>query len=128
MTDSLLFVDDQTMLATLMEMEFSEAGIRSKIANDAETALNLIKRDKKHEIKVVFTDIHLPENDGWWLIAEASKVRKDLRFMVISADIDSREKGKTLVADGKIFAYFDKGGISHSKLIEKCKNAMLGLK
>ena len=122
----LLFVDDQPMLGTLMEMSFSEAGINTKLATSANVALDLIKQDKNHSIKVLFTDIHLPPgNSGWWLIEEVKKIRDNIKYMVISADMDSREKGKNMVITGDLYAYFEKsGGVNQDIIMTQCKKAM----
>jgi CheY-like chemotaxis protein len=121
----LLFVDDETTLVMLVKMTLKHRGIPVLTATSGEEALKLIEQDHTHSIKVVFTDINMGKVSGWELIERCREVRDDLRFMVLTAENDNTSQGARLVAEGKLFAYFDKISANQQEMFDKCAEAMV---
>jgi CheY-like chemotaxis protein len=94
-------------------------------SNSGADALAIIQADQEKRIKVLFTDINMGAMSGWELIEKCRKIRPDLRFMVITAEPENSKQGKEMVADGRLYAYFDKINTLHEDLFDKCKQAML---
>ena len=126
MSNKILFVDDEEFLSTLMQMSLRQAGVEAVLAGSYDEALEVLKRDHHaHNIKALFTDIHIPGNSGWELIEVVRGLRPDMKFMVISADMDSVDRGKAQVLIGNLLAYFDKGRTDHDMVVRMCKEAVL---
>ena len=121
----LLFVDDESTLVMLMKMSLKHRGIPVLTATSGEEALKIIEQDTTHSIKVVFTDINMGKISGWELIERCREVRDDLRFMVLTAEKDNTSQGAHLVAEGKLFGYFDKISANQQEMFGKCAEAMI---
>lgn len=124
MTPTLLFVDDEEILGILFRMGLKQAGLTVVTAKSGEEALEMLQADTAHSIRVVFTDINMGAVSGWELIDRCRVLRKDLRYMVITAEPDNAKLGQSLVASGKLFAYFDKSLSNRQEIFDKCKEAM----
>lgn len=76
-TRSVLIVEDEAMVLWLARLEFEDAGYRVVEASDAETAMDILRRDP--DIDLMFTDIRMPGSmDGWTLARNARQLRPDL--------------------------------------------------
>lgn len=76
-TRSVLIVEDEAMVLWLARSEFEDAGYRVVEASDAETAMDILRRDP--DIDLMFTDIRMPGSmDGWTLARNARQLRPDL--------------------------------------------------
>ncbi|MCK5708506.1 MAG: sigma-54-dependent Fis family transcriptional regulator [Candidatus Aureabacteria bacterium] len=73
MTDiSLLIVEDDNALATLLKEKFEKSGCSVQIVNDAKSAISVMQKDS---FEVSLIDLRLPDMDGIDLLKEFKKIR-----------------------------------------------------
>lgn len=58
---SALIVDDDTALASAMDIKLSKAGFTTTVASDGDEAIELLRKDK---FDVVLLDLHMPKVNG----------------------------------------------------------------
>lgn len=79
MSKTILVVDDEKEIRTLLEHVFLKEGYAVRTAECAESALKLLEKEKIH---VIFLDLNLPEMNG---IELCSIIRKIMPMAVIHA-------------------------------------------
>ncbi len=77
--NTILIVDDEKAVVSLMEQAFSRAGFEVRSARSGEEALELLQQDR---IQVMFLDLNMPGMDG---IQLCKAIRKDMPMAVIFA-------------------------------------------
>jgi CheY-like chemotaxis protein len=76
---SVLVVDDDESVCRLWTKWIGALGHRVEIANDADTALDMMRT---HEIDVAVCDINMPGRDGIWLIDQITREYPDVAIVV----------------------------------------------
>jgi len=82
-SESVLIVDDEVDLLELAEQYFSELGYKTKIAENGETALEVLKCD--HNIDLLFSDVVMPGGiNGYDLALQATQLHSELKVLLTS--------------------------------------------
>lgn len=101
--NSVLIVEDNADMQQLLSDIVKEAGYRPyKVSNGSKA----IEKFKKFNPNVVMLDIRLPDKNGFQILAEIRKIKKDAIAIIISANGDFRTEKKA--KDMGVFAYFSK--------------------
>lgn len=105
---TLLVVDDDPVIVTLLEMNFRMEGYRVLTASDGDEALRLIA---EHRPDVVLCDVMMPKLDGHQVLeaVRAGPGTRDLPFLLLSAKAQSSEvqRGLDNGADDYVTKPFD---------------------
>lgn len=79
MANTVLVVDDEKEIRTLLKQVFENEGYDVRTVDSAENALKLLEQEKIH---VIFLDLNLPEMNG---IKLCSIIRKNMPMAIIHA-------------------------------------------
>ena len=79
---TILVVDDDVTIRGMISKILSRNGYQVILASDGFEALNLLEQE---QIKIVITDMKMPEMDGMELIELISKNYPDIKIIVITA-------------------------------------------
>ncbi len=79
---TILVVDDDVTIREMISKILSRNGYQVILASDGFEALNLLEQE---QIKIVITDMKMPEMDGMELIELISKNYPDIKIIVITA-------------------------------------------
>jgi signal transduction histidine kinase len=104
-SETVLIVDDETDVTYFLEVIFKLHGYRVITAGSAEEALDKL-RDDPNKIDLLFSDVGLPQLDGFGLTTEARKVKPTLKTMLTSGYIDGGLK--TRMAEAGIDGFIGK--------------------
>jgi two-component system, cell cycle sensor histidine kinase and response regulator CckA len=94
-TATVLVVDDESMVRTLMRRMLEAGGCAVVEAEDGESALRLIERGQP-AIDVVLTDLVMPGIDGYDLITVLARHRPDLPVICMSGFASVSTSGLTV--------------------------------
>jgi class 3 adenylate cyclase/FixJ family two-component response regulator len=87
MPERILFVDDEPDMEELVKQRFRKLVREEKFAlvfaGNGRIALE--KLNENNDIRIVVTDINMPEMDGLTLLAEIAKLNRPMRTLVVSA-------------------------------------------
>jgi signal transduction histidine kinase len=92
-TETVLIVDDEPDVRHFLEMILTSHGYRVLAARDGATALEMID-SSQGEIHLLFSDVGLPNIDGFELSRRARKIQPRLKTILCSGYSDGRLKGK----------------------------------
>jgi PAS domain S-box-containing protein len=81
--ETILVVDDEESMKTLLSAVFKEKGYTVITASDGQEALD-IYRQRHAEINIVLTDMGLPKLGGEEVVSGIKKINKDARIIVAS--------------------------------------------
>lgn len=81
---TVLLVDDHQEMRNFLKGFLEDWPLHILEASNGEEALEIIK---KESVDFVMSDLQMPRGDGWWLLEEVKKMRKDLPVIILSADI-----------------------------------------
>ncbi len=87
---SVLLVDDATLIRNLAQELLSEAGYEAYSAQDGITALGFLK-SRERPIDVVITDLTMPVMNGFELIRELRQLSPATKVVLITGYIDAVE-------------------------------------
>lgn len=96
--ETILVVDDEESMKTLLSAVFKEKGYTVITASDGQEALD-IYRQRHAEINIVLTDMGLPKLGGEEVVSGIKKINKDARIIVASGYFE-RELKSGLVKSG----------------------------
>ena len=82
MTPSILIVEDEARMRRLLELDLGEAGFQTHSAPDAETGLDLLRREA---VDLVLTDLKLPGMSGLEFLHAAKRFNSTLPVIVMTA-------------------------------------------
>ncbi len=82
MLDKILVVEDDAALRKLIEEEFVDAGLRVRVASDAENALETLHHWAPD---IVICDLRLPGADGMWLLSRIREMEPTPGFIIMTA-------------------------------------------
>jgi PAS domain S-box-containing protein len=92
-TETILVVEDEEALLTMLKVILEVKGYRVIAAVDGLEALELFRKHKD-EIALVMTDVGLPKISGDQLFFELKKVNPSVRVVLMSGYIDARLKSE----------------------------------
>ncbi|MBN2527726.1 MAG: response regulator [Deltaproteobacteria bacterium] len=81
-----LVVDDEAVVRESLEQFLEDCDYEVVTADNAMTALQMLRDGKTFDIAVV--DIRMPEMNGEDFIVEATRILKDLKFMIQTGTLD----------------------------------------
>lgn len=88
-TETILVVDDEPALTKLTEQILGQYGYHVLCATSAKEALDIIA---KKSIDLLFTDIIMPEMDGYELVAIVKEKYPDIKIQMVSGFSDTRHE------------------------------------
>ena len=101
-SETILLVEDEEMLLTLMKNILERNGYKVLAAGDGLRAVNVYKKFKD-EIALVLADLGLPKLDGWRALEEIQSINSNVKVIVTSGYLDSDARSKVLKAGAKEF-------------------------
>jgi two-component system alkaline phosphatase synthesis response regulator PhoP len=107
-TQQILVVDDDHDIVRLVRAYLEKAGFQVLTANDGETALHILRRDRP---ALVVLDLMLPDRDGWDItrLVRGDPTLADTPIIMLTARIDDTDKiiGLELGADDYVTKPFN---------------------
>jgi len=95
----ILIVEDEKTLCLLYEEELAKEGYSVTTANDADTALEILKKKK---FDLIITDIRMPGKNGIDLITKIMGLRKDIPIIINTAYQSYKSDFMTWAADAYV--------------------------
>ncbi len=114
----ILIVEDEDVLAKVLEEKFKKAGFSTKIATDGEDALDDIKNWKPD---VILLDLMLPKKDGFEVL---KGIEGDNVPVIITSNLGDDESIKKGLKLGAV-DYFVKSEHPVNEIIDKVKMVIL---
>jgi two-component system, OmpR family, copper resistance phosphate regulon response regulator CusR len=101
----ILIVEDEKKTASFLARGLAEAGYKTSIAADGESAAEMV-RGRSFDLLIV--DVMLPKKDGWTLVRElrAAQIGTPVIFLTARDSVGDRVKGLELGADDYIVKPF----------------------
>ncbi len=85
----LLVVDDEETLRHMLTLLLERQGFAVTVASSAEEALKILEAEKPSpKIRLVLSDVRMPEKDGRWLLEQAREASLRVAFVMMSAYVD----------------------------------------
>jgi two-component system alkaline phosphatase synthesis response regulator PhoP len=104
----ILVVDDDKEIVRLVRAYLEQSGFQVSVANDGETALHILRRDRP---ALVVLDLMLPDRDGWDItrLVRSDESLAQTPIIMLTARIDDTDKivGLELGADDYITKPFN---------------------
>ena len=85
MDGSILIVDDDLKLCATLSEDLNEIGYYSHFVTNAVDALDYICSSN---VSLILLDIVMPDKDGFYLLSKISGLEKDIKVIVLTANID----------------------------------------
>lgn len=103
---SILIVEDEQRLATLLKKQFEDVGYHAEIANDGYIGKDMVE---KNNYNLIILDINLPLINGYDLCKEIRKTNEDIPIIMLTAfsTADNKIVGFEAGADDYIVKPFD---------------------
>src|SRR5256885_15890467 len=79
---TILIIEDEARMRRLLELDLGEAGFQTFSAGDAQTGLELLRRER---IDLVLTDLKLPDISGLEFLHSAKRLHAALPVIVMTA-------------------------------------------
>lgn len=121
MNKNIFVIEDDTSIASGLQVQFSLAGFNSETNQGEEDIEDLINSIKKFNADIVVLDLILPKFDGFEIIKSirADEEISDIYIFVFTdiSDADSKARGLKLGAN----QYFIKEDFSIEEFVEKVK-------
>jgi DNA-binding response OmpR family regulator len=105
--ESILIVDDDISLCTLLSEELKEVGYTTDFVTRADAVFEYL--DKNHEVDIILLDLKLPGNDGFYILRKLKESEQNSKIIVLTAyaDVKSAMDSSRLGADGFIGKPYD---------------------
>ena len=105
--ESILIVDDDISLCTLLSEELKEVGYTTEFVTRAEAAIDFL--DNHNEVDILLLDLKLPGNDGFYILRKLNESEHKPKIIVLTAyaDVKSAMDSSRLGADGFIGKPYD---------------------
>ena len=87
MPSTILVVDDEPGIRTMMQFELSQQGHRVLIADSGVTALEVLKAEK---VDLILTDMRMPVMDGLDLVIQVRKSFPKLPIILMTGFVEDR--------------------------------------
>lgn len=125
----ILIVEDEELIANLVEMNLAAEGYHCVCAFDGKEAADLMEKEK---FDLILLDIMLPEIDGYELLEYVKPLGVPVIFLTAKNEVEDRIKGLKLGADDYISKPFQIGELLArvEAVLRRCgngeKNLFLG--
>ena len=118
----ILIIEDEDVLAKVLEEKFKKIGFTPKIAKDGEEATKMAKAFKPN---LILLDLMLPKKDGFVVLKElkGDEFLKEIPVVIIS-NLEEDDNIKKGLAMGAV-DYFVKSSHSINEIVDKLKSAFL---
>lgn len=83
--DSILIVDDDIKLCTILSEDLSDLGYTTNYVTTVEDALQFISN---FDVDLVLLDLIMPEKDGFYLLKKLKENNHNTRTIVLTANVD----------------------------------------
>lgn len=105
--ESILIVDDDVSLCTLLSEELKEVGYTTDYVTQAESAFEFLENN--NEVDIILLDLKLPGNDGFYILKKLKESGNSSKIIVLTAyaDVKSAMDSSRLGADGFIGKPYD---------------------
>ncbi len=109
MKNTILIIEDDQRLATLLKTGIEEAGYDALLAYDGEMALKLLNNNNGEEINLIISDIVLPGMNGIDLCKQIKAGKPDILILMLTAlgTTDDKLEGFDAGADDYMTKPFD---------------------
>lgn len=97
----ILLVDDEFFTLELISRKLINQGFKMKAIDNVKNAIDILTNNP--EIKIVITDLHLPERSGFELLEWISVNRPEIKKIIVSAH--TYEKELTISTDRLAYDY-----------------------
>jgi CheY-like chemotaxis protein len=87
MPSTILVVDDEPGIRTMMQFELAQQGHRVLIADSGVTALEVLKAEK---VDLILTDMRMPVMDGLDLVIQVRKTDPKLPIILMTGFVEDR--------------------------------------
>ncbi|MBI9071871.1 MAG: response regulator [Melioribacteraceae bacterium] len=84
--ESILIVDDDINLCTVLSEELNEVGYNSNFVTGAEAAIEYIEGGKK--VDLILLDLKMPEKDGFYVLRTMKEKNIEIKVIVLTAYAD----------------------------------------
>jgi DNA-binding response OmpR family regulator len=95
----ILIIEDEKALGLLYKEELTKEGYAVTTSNDADTALEILKKKK---FDLIITDIRMPGKNGIELITKIMGLRKDIPIIINTAYQSYKSDFMTWAADAYV--------------------------
>ena len=114
-----LIVDDEKPIARTLSIKLNAGGIETAIAEDGETALDLISKEK---YDLIVLDLLLPKIDGFTVLGEIRKkgIKTPVSIITNLSQPEDIQRAKDLGAND----YFISSDISITEIVEYIKKSI----
>jgi len=115
-----LIIDDEKPIARTLSIKLNAGGIETAIAEDGETALDLISKER---YDLIVLDLLLPKIDGFVVLAEIRKkgIKTPVSIVTDLSQPEDIQKAKDLGAND----YFISSDISITEIVEYIKKSIV---
>ena len=108
MMQTLLIVDDEESLRLTLRLRLKDQGFNVLVAEDGETALELLKTNK---VDLILLDINMPKMDGYGVIrhirAQSEHKTTPILVLTTESETDKRNLARDAGATGWMVKPFD---------------------
>lgn len=104
MKNNILFVDDETFSLKMIKRVFLDKPYNLFFATNGKEALEILK---KQEIKLVITDLEMPELNGAVLVELIQKTYPNIVKIILSGNKDKQDS-LSIINNANIFKYLEK--------------------
>ena len=98
-----LVVDDEPEVAKAIAKLVASRGFRAAVTTSGKSALSNFD---KHEFDLVLVDLAMPEMNGWQVLAELRKRKKQARVIIMTGFVP--KEGEAILSDRKADGYLVK--------------------
>lgn len=85
---SVLIVDDDINLCTVLSEELNEEGFNATFVNSAEEAIDYMQ--KGNAVNLILLDLKMPQHDGFFVLKNLKQIGIDTKVIVLTAYADVR--------------------------------------
>ncbi|MFP4166950.1 MAG: response regulator, partial [Opitutales bacterium] len=89
--ETILVVDDEALIRETVKHSLAVGNYRYLSSEDGEAAADRLRRHAD-KIRVVLTDLFMPESDGYALIARVNHQYPDISVIVMSSQLDETQR------------------------------------
>jgi two-component system cell cycle sensor histidine kinase/response regulator CckA len=89
-TETILFAEDEEMLASAVKTLLESEGYRVLIAKDGQEALEIYEREGK-DIAISILDLQMPRLGGWEAFQKLREIDPEARVVIASGDLDRQQ-------------------------------------
>ena len=85
MENSILIIDDDRKLCALLSEELNEIGYYTHFVTNVPDAVNYLNPSN---VNLILLDLKMPDKDGFYLLEKIRQSNKDVKIIVLTANID----------------------------------------